>query len=151
MNLTPKQKELLKTLIRIHCVKGKSVGAKEIADELHKRKVKQDGEGDVAALEADVQEEPIVEKSGYVQAIERSIEERVEEIIKKEDEVESEKEKKKPKKRVAKKVAKEDEIESRKVVERAKEIIDDEHAAEEKRSQDIGRIFPSRIPYRRSY
>jgi translation initiation factor IF-2 len=70
---------------------------KEIADKLLLRKTNKD----IAALpetEDAEAEEHIVEKSIYVQAIERSIEERVEEIIKEEDETVPE-EKEKPKKK----------------------------------------------------
>ena len=68
---------------------------KEIADKLLRRKTKQDIDAQTIPGEEELSEEHIVEKSVYVQAIERSIEERVEEIIKKEDDNEKIKSKKK--------------------------------------------------------
>ena len=77
---------------------------KEIADQLHQRKSKTDqieqpGPGDKATEEA-------VEKSIYVQAIERSIEERMEEIIRDEEEVKESKSVRKRKKTDATEVEK---------------------------------------------
>jgi translation initiation factor IF-2 len=102
---------------------------KEIADKLLRRKTRQDIDDQTIPGEEELSEEQVVQKSVYIQAIERSIEERVEEIIKKEDEVEAEKQEKKVK-RKRKAEEKEEEIESRKVVEKAKEIIEEKIIAE---------------------
>jgi translation initiation factor IF-2 len=91
---------------------------KEIADQLHQRKV----HSDVDETSGDENESgvgEVVEKSIYVQAIERSIEERMEEMIR--EEVDAKKKKPVSKK---KKVTAEEEKGSEDIVEQAKEFID---------------------------
>jgi len=79
---------------------------KEIADKIHLRKIKKDGDDAVADKTAKSSEHKTVEKSVYIKTIEKSIEERVEQIIRGEEEVEV-----KPAKKVrGKKTAKETEF-----------------------------------------
>ncbi len=99
---------------------------KEIADQLHMRKIKSESGEEVG--EADLVEEKTVEKSEYIQNIERSIEERIE-AMKKEDEPE-EKPKKKSKAKKDPEPDTETEIESQKIVDQAKEIIEETPAEE---------------------
>jgi translation initiation factor IF-2 len=99
---------------------------KEIADKLHLRKTQTDSDEDVQ--EGELQADKVVEKSEYIQNIERSIEERIESMKKKEEEPEEEPEKisgKKAEDIEAEKSELENELESQKVFEQAKEIIDE--------------------------
>jgi translation initiation factor IF-2 len=61
---------------------------KEIADKIHLRKTKKDGEPAATEKAAKTAEHKIPEKSMYIKTIEKSIEDRVEQIIRGEDEVE---------------------------------------------------------------
>ncbi len=90
---------------------------KEIADQLHQRKVQSDVD-ETAGDETENSVGEVVEKSIYVQAIERSIEERMEEMIR--EEVDAKKEKHSSKK---KKATAEEKKGSEAVVEQAKEFI----------------------------
>jgi translation initiation factor IF-2 len=90
---------------------------KEIADQLYQRKILSDVD-ETTGDEDDSGVGEVVEKSIYVQAIERSIEERMEEMIR--EEVDAKKEKSSSKK---KKVTAEEEKGSEAIVEQAKEFI----------------------------
>ena len=93
---------------------------KEMADKLLQRKTHVDS-GETGSEEV-VGEEKVVEKSEYIQTIERSIEERIE-AIKKKDEQQEEEELAAA---AAKSLAKETESESQDLIEQVKEIINQE-------------------------
>ena len=96
---------------------------KEIADQLHMRKTKQDG--DEHAPEAEEHgTESAVEKSKYVISIERSIEERIEDMKRKEDEREASKSKKLPAKKTT--ADEEEEVRGDQFIEAAREILETE-------------------------
>ena len=105
---------------------------KEIADKLHLRKIKIEAGEDFE--ESEVTTEKVIEKSEYIQNIERSIEERIEEM-KKKDEEEKDSQKKKTSKKKKEEV--EAEAESQKVFEQAKEIIDGKPGDEEQPEPEV--------------
>jgi translation initiation factor IF-2 len=93
---------------------------KEIADKIHLRKTKKDGEAASADKTAKTVEHKVPEKSIYIQTIEKSIEDRVEQIIRGEEDVEV---KPVPKKR-GRRTAKEIEAERSEEISPVERIID---------------------------